>query len=83
MRLAANVSMAETEHGAVLLDEAAGRYWQLNRAGADALKIILEGRSEADAARLVGGGDLTSVEEASADVRLLVSALRDAKLVTP
>ncbi|MFI0484440.1 lasso peptide biosynthesis PqqD family chaperone [Actinomadura sp. 9N215] len=40
--LAPNISTAETEYGAVLLDEEHGRYWNLNPTGVLVLKSILE-----------------------------------------
>ena len=43
MRLRAEVSIANTDNGLVLLDERAGRYWQLNPTGALVLHLLLDG----------------------------------------
>jgi hypothetical protein len=80
MRLARNVSVTHTEHGAVLLDAGAGRYWQLNQTGAEVLTILLGGGTESAAARRIAA-DLTTEDRALADVRSLIGQLTDAKLV--
>ena len=82
IHLAKHISMAETEFGAVVLNEANGRYWQLNEAGADVLGALLRGEAEVDAARLIGGGDLLPIEDAIRDVGLLVASLRAADLLS-
>jgi len=43
--LAPEVSVTDTEHGTVLLDERTGRYWLLNGTGALALRALLDGTS--------------------------------------
>ncbi|MFF1692219.1 lasso peptide biosynthesis PqqD family chaperone [Streptomyces sp. NPDC058257] len=48
-----DVAVAETDDGAVLLHQLTGRYWQLNRTGADVLRLLLDGcGSEEVAGRL-------------------------------
>lgn len=44
LSLADGVSIAETDDGAVLLDERTGRYWRLNGSGARLLQALLAGR---------------------------------------
>lgn len=82
MRLRADVSVADTDYGQVLLDERSGHYWQLNPTGVIVVRALLDGADE-DAAVAA----LTStyeVEEAQArqDVTVLVAGLRTAGLVT-
>lgn len=43
--LAPHVTLAETEHGMVLLDERSGRYWQANRTAAAVLRALRDGHS--------------------------------------
>ncbi|MFS8100748.1 lasso peptide biosynthesis PqqD family chaperone [Lentzea alba] len=82
MRLRADVSVADTDYGQVLLDERTGRYWQLNPTGVVVVRALLDGADENAAVTA-----LTStyeVEEAQAreDVTALVTGLRTAGLVT-
>lgn len=82
MRLRADVSVADTDYGQVLLDERSGHYWQLNPTGVIVVRALLDGADENAAVAV-----LTStyeVEEAQArqDVTVLVAGLRTAGLVT-
>ena len=43
LRLRDDVSTADTDDGMILLDERAGRYWQLNRTGALVLTLLRDG----------------------------------------
>jgi hypothetical protein len=41
--LAANVTIAETNRGMVLLNERTGKYWQANETGAAVLRTLIDG----------------------------------------
>jgi coenzyme PQQ synthesis protein D (PqqD) len=82
VRLSADVSTAETGGGLVLLDERAGRYWQLNRTGALILSTLLDGATPAHAAEILADRHTVSVEKAIADVSALLEHLSAADLVT-
>ena len=82
VRLSADVSTAETDGGLVLLDERAGRYWQLNRTGALILSTLLDGATPAHAAEILADRYTVSVEKAIADVSALLEHLSAAGLVT-
>ena len=80
--LARNVTATETEDGTVLLDQRSGRYWQLNGTASTVLHALLAGRPAEDAAALLRERHPRGSERAAEDVAELVTALRDAKLVT-
>lgn len=79
--LSRDVIATETETGLVLLDERAGRYWQLNGSGAATLRLLLAGRSVEDAAAELARPGSAEAERAVADVLALVRALGAAGLV--
>ncbi|RZS33979.1 coenzyme PQQ synthesis protein D (PqqD) [Herbihabitans rhizosphaerae] len=79
--LSPHVLATETEGGLVLLDERAGKYWQLNGSGATTLRLLLDGRSAEQVADELTKGDPGAVPRAVADVRALVDSLRAARLV--
>ncbi|MCF1594969.1 lasso peptide biosynthesis PqqD family chaperone [Streptomyces muensis] len=79
--LADGVSLAETESGAVLLDERSGRYWQLNGSGARVLSALLAGQTAAQAGATAANGTRVPPERAEGDVRALLEKLRQAGLV--
>lgn len=81
VRLRQHVSLTETEGGAVLLDEKAGGYWQVNRSGLLALRSLLAGGTLEQAADEILARYPVDRERALADVRALVEALRSARLV--
>ncbi|MFE2499989.1 lasso peptide biosynthesis PqqD family chaperone [Streptomyces scopuliridis] len=79
--LAPEVSVTDTEHGTVLLNERTGRYWLLNGTGALVLRALLDGTSPQD---IVAGlcqrfPDAKSAQ-AEQDVDNLLHALRAAKV---
>ncbi|MFC9976638.1 lasso peptide biosynthesis PqqD family chaperone [Spirillospora sp. NPDC127200] len=78
-----HVTMTETPHGAVLLDERSGRYWQTNRTGAQALRALLDGASVPEAAEALRERhtDQVGADQARADVTELIDALRAAEVV--
>ncbi|MEV0600368.1 lasso peptide biosynthesis PqqD family chaperone [Streptomyces sp. NPDC050315] len=80
-RLSPNISIAQNEDGAVLLDEHRGEYWQLNASGADVLNTLLDGGTAGDAARLHAAHHPITADQAAADVKQLIASLRAARLV--
>ncbi|MGH8899464.1 MAG: lasso peptide biosynthesis PqqD family chaperone [Egibacteraceae bacterium] len=82
LRLRADVSTTQTDEGMVLLDERAGRYWQLNRTGALILRILLDGAALQDAAKTLAERHAVSAEQAAMDVTALVERLQTTGLVT-
>lgn len=82
VQLRVDVSTADTGDGAVLLDERAGRYWQLNLTGAAVLRLLLEGTAVHQIAQILADRYPVSPEQAAADVAALLERLRVAGLVT-
>ena len=82
LRLGKHVTLSESEDGAVLLDLRSGRYWQLNPTGVLVLRTLLDGGDEQHAVAAVAAHYPVDPDRARADVRSLVTALRDARLVT-
>ncbi|MFI1332151.1 lasso peptide biosynthesis PqqD family chaperone [Streptomyces sp. NPDC020845] len=81
--LATHVTVTDTEHGVVLLDENTGRYWQMNRTAAVVLRCLHEGGTTATAiSELVDSfPDLPDVRtRVTEDVHRLLDALRAAEL---
>lgn len=82
VRLRADVSTADTDHGVVLLDERSGRYWQLNPTGGLVLRMLLEGATPRRVAQTLAERHAVSIEQAAADVTALLQRLHTAGLVT-
>jgi len=82
VRLQADVSTVDTDDGMVLLDERAGRYWQLNRTGAVVLRLLLDGATSGEVGQALAERQPVNIEQAGADVADLVQRLRAAGLVT-
>lgn len=74
------VFTAETEYGIALLDENHNQYWTLNPSAAITLRTLLDGGTEADAARALTEEYQVDVDTARADVRDLVGELYAAGL---
>ncbi|MGH4010111.1 MAG: lasso peptide biosynthesis PqqD family chaperone [Pseudonocardiaceae bacterium] len=81
LHLRADVSTADTDDGVVLLDERAGRYWQLNPTGALVLRLLLDGVSPYQVAQTLADRYAVSTAQAAADVAALLERLRTAGLV--
>jgi hypothetical protein len=81
-QLRADVSIADTDDGMVLLDERAGRYWQLNPTGALVLRKLLDGAAPHQVAQTLADRHAVSAEQAAADLAALLERLRTAGLVT-
>ena len=82
VRLRADVSVTDTGDGVVLLDERAGRYWQLNPTGGLVLRLLLDGAAPCRVAQGLADRYLVSIEQAAADVTDLLQRLHTAGLVT-
>ncbi|MGH8932798.1 MAG: lasso peptide biosynthesis PqqD family chaperone [Egibacteraceae bacterium] len=82
LRLRQHVSTTDTDGGLVLLDERAGRYWQLNWTGTLVLRHLLEGASPQDAAETLANRYAVTAEQAATDVDALLEHLRTVGLVT-
>ncbi|ANZ39309.1 hypothetical protein BBK82_27890 [Lentzea guizhouensis] len=82
MRLRADISVADTDYGQVLLDERTGRYWQLNPTGVVVVRALLDGADENAAVAALTSSYEVSEDQARQDVTALVAGLRAAGLVT-
>nr|QCY49168.1 coenzyme PQQ synthesis protein D [Streptomyces huasconensis] len=80
IRLRPDVSLAETPDGTVLLDQAKGRYWQLNATGARILRRLLDGHSPEEIARAIAAGCGIGLDRALRDVDLVTEQLDRAGL---
>jgi hypothetical protein len=75
------VTTTEVEDGLILLDQRAGRYWQLNRSGAAALRLLLDGNTAEDTAARLTEGHPEAAHRAVRDVEALLALLTGARLV--
>lgn len=80
IRLRPDVSLAETADGTVLLDQAKGRYWQLNATGARILRRLLDGHSPEEIAQAIAAGCGITVDHALRDVTTVTKQLDRAGL---
>ena len=81
LRLRDDVSTADTDDGMILLDERAGRYWQLNRTGALVLGLLLDGAEPEQVAQTLAGQQPVSPEQAATDTVALLQRLHTAGLL--
>ncbi|MGY1577953.1 lasso peptide biosynthesis PqqD family chaperone [Streptomyces sp. MN13] len=81
-RLRADVTACATGDSMVLLDERAGRYWQLNGTGALVVNALLDGATPEQAAERLAATRPVTPERATTDVRALVAHLVKERLVT-
>jgi hypothetical protein len=82
VQLRTDVTTADTDEGMVLLDERAGRYWQLNPTGALVLRLLLNGATPHQIAQTLADRHAVSTEQATADVAAFLTHLHTAGLVT-
>lgn len=75
------VSLAETDDGAVLLHERTGRYWQLNATGLLVLRSLTGGDSPEQAARALASRHTLPATRARDDVAALLASLCSADLL--
>lgn len=81
LRLRDGVSVADTEYGVVLLDEVSGEFWNLNPTGALVLRALLAEGSVERATEELTVQYAVDRENASRDVRELLTALTTAGLI--
>lgn len=81
LSLPRDVTLVETADGVVLLDQRKGVYWQLNRAGAEALRMMLGGTAPGAVADNLARDFPVASHRALADVENLLTALTRAHLV--
>lgn len=81
VRLSADIALADTEYGVVLLDKRRGRYWGLNGTGALALETLLAGGTEAQAAEAIARRYPVDVTTAKADIAALLQELQAEELI--
>ncbi|MEV2256900.1 lasso peptide biosynthesis PqqD family chaperone [Streptomyces sp. NPDC050147] len=84
LTLRPGVCTTDTPDGMVLLDEATGRYWQLNRTAALVLRTLIDGGGPPDTARaLRAAHPRLTAERAVADTASITDELLAARLVVP
>lgn len=81
LQIRPDISTADTDYGAVLLDERSGDYWQLNATGALVVRTLLDGGTQADATAALVDQFEVDEAQANADVAALLDGLRSAGLV--
>lgn len=81
LRLRDDVTLVATDYGAVLLDERAGRYYQLNHTGHAAAEHLRAGRDTEDIVTAITAEYDVTEELARADLHDLLDQLRRAGLV--
>jgi hypothetical protein len=79
-KLREGVFTAETDYGIAILDEDRDQYWTLNPSAAIALRTLLEGGTEDDAAQTLSVEYAVDIGTARRDVRDLVGGLHSAGL---
>lgn len=80
--LTPHITMTETEHGMVLLDESNGRYWQMNGTGALVLRHILKEGDAESAITELRERHPAAADRIEADVTALITALLNAKVLS-
>ncbi|WKX70384.1 lasso peptide biosynthesis PqqD family chaperone [Streptomyces sp. XD-27] len=75
------VSLAETDDGAVLLHQRTGRYWQLNRTGVQVLRRLTEGWPAERIAAELAARHRIDTDAAHRDVTRLIEGLASARLL--
>jgi DNA-binding transcriptional ArsR family regulator len=80
-KLRDGVSSADTDYGAVLLDEDSGRYWNLNPTAARILRLLLDGGTPDQAVQELTERYSVDAGTAGRDLRELLDGLRSAGLV--
>ncbi|MET9294942.1 lasso peptide biosynthesis PqqD family chaperone [Streptomyces sp. NPDC003077] len=76
-----HVSAATTAHGAVLLDQRSGHYWQMNPTATLVLHALLDGATPEEAAARLTAAHPSATDRAGTDVAALIQHLRDARLI--
>jgi len=82
MTLADHVTITELEHGAVLLDQRTGRYWQINKTAHAILTQLRHTGTVDTAIEELRRRFPDEADQVAADAEQFVRTLRKAKLVT-
>ncbi|MGW7417369.1 lasso peptide biosynthesis PqqD family chaperone [Streptomyces sp. NPDC054863] len=77
-----NYRIADTEYGAIMLNEKQGTYWHLNPTAAAAVRSLIDGSTVEEASTRVAEKFDVAPEVARQDVLDLVSAMREAGAVS-
>ncbi|MFF4607583.1 lasso peptide biosynthesis PqqD family chaperone [Streptomyces sp. NPDC001339] len=80
LRLAADITTAETDYGTVLLDQRSGQYWELNPTGTLVVRTLLDGGEETNAVDAVIAEFDIDRSQAAQDVAALIDLLRTSGL---
>ncbi|MFB6850121.1 lasso peptide biosynthesis PqqD family chaperone [Streptomyces sp. NPDC056373] len=75
------VSLSETDDGAVLLHERTGRYWQLNTTGLSVLRGLTSGQTCEQAAQTLASQRAISATRARNDIAVFLASLCSADLL--
>lgn len=82
LTFAPHVTVTETDGGIVLLDQQAGRYWQLNTTGSAVVRLLLDGGTAEQAITELRASHPQQADRVAADVDALLQSLREAQVVT-
>ncbi|GAA1309535.1 lasso peptide biosynthesis PqqD family chaperone [Saccharothrix xinjiangensis] len=82
LRAGDHVTITRAEDGMVVLDERAGRYWQLNASATAVLDCLLSGQSAAEIGERIARTRRVTPEKAAKDVDDFIGQMRSAGLVT-
>ncbi|GAA3464982.1 lasso peptide biosynthesis PqqD family chaperone [Saccharothrix longispora] len=82
LRAGDDITTTRAEDGAVVLDERAGRYWQLNASAVVVLDRLLAGQSAAEIGEHIARTHGVSPDEVVKDIDDFVGQLRSAGIVT-
>lgn len=80
-RLGEHVSFTETDSGGVLLNEIRGVYWQVNPAGVQILRSLLNGKDENQIIQELSTTYPEQASQIAGDVHGLVETTRKAELI--
>lgn len=83
MRLAKDLYITEAEYGFVILDAAHGTYWTLNPTGTVALRTLLKGGNQHQAAQTLIDQYEVDYDTATTDVSELVAQLTNQQIILP
>jgi coenzyme PQQ synthesis protein D (PqqD) len=81
LRFVEKVTVAETDFGAVILQERTGRYWRLNPTAVLVVRALLAGVDEDEVLRQVVDAFDVEPAQAQADIAELIAGMRGAGVV--
>ncbi|MFB9928437.1 lasso peptide biosynthesis PqqD family chaperone [Amycolatopsis halotolerans] len=77
-----HVSLAETEFGAVLLDQRSGRYWEMNPTATLIVRALVAGETPERTAEIVAGKFEVDEDRSLADVASIIGKIAAAGLLS-